>query len=351
MFFVNERLNVVPHQLASPEDFASTAPELRLQVRDALKDRLELIEAFVSENPFRLPDDDLDIIRSWRHLVAGRFYVFRELKKYTVFLASTSPPTAYGVLALSQPFDEVIGPYLPVLVDAVLLPFKGRIVYDSMMNAYNISFGSGIRRGLNESYKELKSRQGIVTSLPVSNEPRAAKAPHAKGVPQPPSKDSTDKLLAGIKDCTDAFCARYLTDEYAALCRKLADKLARKRPSPLLSGHPHTWVCGIIRTIGWVNFLHDKSQTPHMRLADIDSALGVGERTGATKMAAIRKTLRIHQLDPQWTLPSLMDDNPLAWMVLVNGLMMDIRECPRQLQETAFEKGLIPYIPGDCPPG
>jgi hypothetical protein len=26
---------------------------------------------------------------------------------------------------------------------------------------------------------------------------------------------------------------------------------------------------------------------------------------------------------------------------------MDIRRCPREAQEAAFEKGLIPYIPAD----
>jgi hypothetical protein len=26
---------------------------------------------------------------------------------------------------------------------------------------------------------------------------------------------------------------------------------------------------------------------------------------------------------------------------------VDIRECPREVQEVAFEKGLIPYIPAD----
>ena len=83
----------------------------------------------------------------------GRFYVFRELKKYTVFLSTTSPAIAYGVLALSQPFEELIGPYLPVLTQTVLLPFKGMIVYDGLMSSYNISFGPGIRRNLNERFQ------------------------------------------------------------------------------------------------------------------------------------------------------------------------------------------------------
>ena len=50
---------------------------------------------------------------------------------------------------------------------------------------------------------------------------------------------------------------------------------------------------------------------------------------------------------PRWTLPSRMDENPVAWMLEVNGFLMDIRNAPRELQEVAFEKGLIPYIPAD----
>ena len=57
--------------------------------------------------------------------------------------------------------------------------------------------------------------------------------------------------------------------------------------------------------------------------------------------------LKIYQADPKWTLPSRMDDNPLAWMLEVNGFLMDIRQAPREVQEIAYEKGLIPYIPED----
>ena len=102
-----------------------------------------------------------------------------------------------------------------------------------------------------------------------------------------------------------------------------------------------------MRTIGWVNFLHDKSQTPRMRLSDIDAGFGVSESSGAAKLAAIRKMLKIHQLDPNWTLPSRLEDNPLVWMLNVNGLMMDVRRAPREVQEIAFNKGLITYIPAD----
>jgi hypothetical protein len=352
MFFVNQRLQLVAGDLASPEDFAALAPEVRLKVRDALLDHTDLIDSFVAENPAHLPDDELAIVRSWRHLVAGKFYIFRELKNYTVFLSSDKQPVAYGVLALSQPFEELIGPYLPVLAETVLLPFKDKIVYDGLLNAYRISFGPGIRRSLNESFKKAKERHGIVTSLPMSEATGTVPARRPKARPRQkktPKQDTADAVKV-IIDMIDRFCREHLNDEYAVLCRKLAEKLARKRPSPLLRGSPSTWASGIVRAVGWVNFLSDPSQTPTMRLSDIDAHFGVSESSGAAKLKAIRTMFKIRRFDPEWTLPSRVADNPLIWILEVNGLPMDVRHAPREVQEIAFQKGLIPYIPADREP-
>ena len=111
------------------------------------------------------------------------------------------------------------------------------------------------------------------------------------------------------------FCCEHLHEEYAALCRKLIEKLARKRPSLLVSGRPNTWACGIVRTIGWVNFLDDRSQKPHMKLTAIDKAFGVGESTGQGKSMLIRKMLKISLMAPEWSLRSHLDQNPMAWMI------------------------------------
>jgi hypothetical protein len=48
---------------------------------------------------------------------------------------------------------------------------------------------------------------------------------------------------------------------------------------------------------------------------------------------------------PDWTLPSRLTKNPLMWMLKVNGLLVDVRRAPLELQRMAFEKGLIPFIP------
>ena len=40
-------------------------------------------------------------------------------------------------------------------------------------------------------------------------------------------------------------------------------------------------------------------------------------------------------------------DNPMVWMLEINGLMIDIRHAPLELQRLAYEKGLIPFIPAE----
>ena len=191
-------------------------------------------------------------------------------------------------------------------------------------------------------------RHGIVTSLPLSAKPMSpTKATKAKPRFKANPKEKTTDVLTTIIGLIDQFCRGHLNDEYAVVCRKLAEKLARKRPSPLLHGSPYAWASGIVRAVGGVNFLHDKSQTPYMRSTDIDHYLGTSPSSGAAKLAAIRKMLKIHQLDPNWTLPSRLENNPMVWLLQVNGFMMDVRHAPREVQEIAFNKGLIPYIPAD----
>jgi hypothetical protein len=153
--------------------------------------------------------------------------------------------------------------------------------------------------------------------------------------------------FAAIVEVTDAFCRDHLNDEYAGLARQLAASLARKRPSPLERGAPETWACGITYALGSVNFLFDPDQQPHMSAAELCNGFGVKQRTGAAKARLIRDTFGMYPLDPDWCLPSLADHNPQQWMLKVNGFIVDIRYMPRDVQELAYLKGLIPYIPAD----
>ena len=131
---------------------------------------------------------------------------------------------------------------------------------DLILSGYNISFGGGIKRMLNDSYRQAKERLGIVTTLPAESA-RMQVATTTKPRKRQPKRNASgskdvNEILQYIVGMTDDFCHQHLNEEYATLCRKLAAKLSR-----------------------------------------------------------------------------------------------NVRYAPRELQEIAFEKGLVPYIPADREPG
>lgn len=168
------------------------------------------------------------------------------------------------------------------------------------------------------------------------------KSPNSLSVPRAvlPTYDAVATL-------TDSFCRDHLGDEYRDLARAMTATLCRKRPSPLTSGQPRTWACGIIYVLGQLNFLSDKSSQPSMPMADVCLAFGVGQSTASAKARVIFDALHTHRMDPRWTLRSLIDRNPLVWMAEVNGYLVDLRDMPREVQVIAYDKGMIPYVPAD----
>lgn len=161
---VNSHQNTL-RQASTPDELMAHPVNERVQVRDQLYQNIELIDSFLNDNPFHFSAEALGIVRSWKHFIRDRFYLFRHLKKYSIFLNSSSSPKPYGVLSISDSLKDLF-PYVPVMVETVLLPFKGQIIYDGYIGAYNISFGGGIRSGFNDSYNEAKATYGIITSLP-----------------------------------------------------------------------------------------------------------------------------------------------------------------------------------------
>jgi len=192
--FVNKRLQVLPHR-ETLDAYRNGSMEERLRVREALYANSELIETFVQENPDHFSDEKLEIVAGWKQFVAGQFYIERLLKKYAIFISSDNK--VYGVLALYDPFQDMFYPeQLPVLVKAVLLPFKGQIVYDGLLQSHNIFFGSGITSELREVYMAAKQNGRIIESLEPDRAPTVAPTP---GKPARDWRPELDELMASAK--------------------------------------------------------------------------------------------------------------------------------------------------------
>ena len=106
---------------------------------------------------------------------------------------------------------------------------------------------------------------------------------------------------------------------------------------------PKRGLVGLSMWLRMVNFLFDSSQTPHIAASQIWEYFDLSSSTMQAKSKQIRDLMGMDPMDPDWSTPSMVDKNPLIWMLEVNGLIIDVRHAPKEIQEAAFRQGLIPY--------
>ena len=161
--FANQRLGILK-DFPSPLKYAELQAKNKIKLRDVLWKSPDLINDYVKENPELLSSNNLDIVLGWKRFIKGEFFILRHLKKYTIFIGNDNQ--VYGVIGLFDSIEDIVPVNsLPIMAETVLLPFKGRIVYDGLLRSYNLSFGGGIRSELNYTYMVAKQKERIITTL------------------------------------------------------------------------------------------------------------------------------------------------------------------------------------------
>jgi hypothetical protein len=162
LFYVNKKYPVI--QGINTPDFKNQDFSKIAEIHEKIFANTELIDSFITENPFNFNQEELDIIKSWKNFVKGKFFVVTHLKNHTIFLKEDEPK-AFGVLGLIDEIEDITPPYLPSFVGTVLLPFKGKIIHYGLFQFYNIHFGGGIKKDIHAEYQKAKSKFGIILSL------------------------------------------------------------------------------------------------------------------------------------------------------------------------------------------
>jgi len=166
--FVNKQAKVIQPETLSSDRFLTLPFEERIKIRDALYNRREYIDEFINnQSTQEFNSDELAILKSWKHFEKGKFFIYKHLKMHSIFLDDSGKGRAFAVSGIFDPLKEKF-PHTPVLVEAVLIPFKDRIIYDGLIRGYSIHFGSGIRAGIKSSYEKAKHSFGLITRLPLN---------------------------------------------------------------------------------------------------------------------------------------------------------------------------------------
>lgn len=107
----------------------------------------------------------------------------------------------------------------------------------------------------------------------------------------------------------------------------------------------------MVYAVGQANFLFDSSRLPTATPDQLSVAFGLAKGTMGSKAKQVRDLLRISPFEPEFLRSDVVAENPMAWLVQVDGLVYDARRLSLDLQTAAFRCGIIPYIPAIGPDG
>lgn len=135
-------------------------------------------------------------------------------------------------------------------------------------------------------------------------------------------KQRVQILQRQLTEMTAAFCRQHADAEYERLCKKLIDKMARKRAVPFLSGRVEIWAAAIVYALASINFLFDKSFLPHATPDTLCHAFQVSKRTVAQKAKLIRDMFDLGYFDPEFSTERMAKNNPLSRLRMVDGFLV-----------------------------
>lgn len=134
-------------------------------------------------------------------------------------------------------------------------------------------------------------------------------------------KEKIQKRQEEILELMQGFCAAKLDEEYSELAEKMLKKLGRKKHIPFETGKVEIWAAAIIHALGTINFLFDKSQTPHCKQRDIYAFFGTKESTVGNKSKEIRDMFKLRHWDDEFSTHDMLQNKPFDFLPIVKAIV------------------------------
>lgn len=141
-----------------------------------------------------------------------------------------------------------------------------------------------------------------------------------------------------LVEMTAGFCKERLDEDYRQLCQKLIEKLSRKRNVPFLSGRIEIWAAAIVYSLGSINFLFDQSFEPYATAEDVCNYFGTSKSTTSQKAKVIRDMFKMGYYDQEFSTAHMKENSPFSNLAMVNGLIVDRRSLPPEIQSFLSRK-------------
>ena len=161
--YTNQKYNI-NKKLRNFDDICDAESEELIDIRDKLWENPNIIKNYLKENPNKLNEELISIIKSWNEKKINKeFVLYKYEDEYTLFIDDYN---IYYVKGLKVRIRDMIPEQkLPMIVKTVLLPLKDQIIYDSYVEQYNMAVGNNLRKVWDDNYKKLLKENKIKFKL------------------------------------------------------------------------------------------------------------------------------------------------------------------------------------------
>ncbi len=134
------------------------------EIANRLWDNVDVIDDYLTEQT-DMPEEYKEIVSSWKRMIRGRFVLERHLGKGSIFVSMQSDDV-YQVCGIVSSWQEMFdGAPLPIIMEAVLIPFRDVIITDGLVVPYFVQIGKGLIEEIKTVYKEARKDGRIHTIL------------------------------------------------------------------------------------------------------------------------------------------------------------------------------------------
>lgn len=113
----------------------------------------KVISEFIKINPYKFNKEELKITEEFKNGVRNLYIIAKFENEYTAFMTDEK---IYMVKGVNDNLDNVISyKDLPVITTTTIIPFKGYLIYDGILNSYNINMGASFSEMIEKDYNKL----------------------------------------------------------------------------------------------------------------------------------------------------------------------------------------------------
>jgi hypothetical protein len=158
--FANEELGVNP-EMGKIHGAKSLDPAEVKKIANALWDNIHLIDEYLAKRGSNISEENRSIIKGWKSRIKDDFMLERHLKSGSVFI-SINTEEVYLVSGIISSWEEIFCyRSTPIMLSAVLIPFRDVIISDGLVVSCNVIFGRRYSGELKEIYMTAK-KAGLI---------------------------------------------------------------------------------------------------------------------------------------------------------------------------------------------